>query len=196
MKESLFGKANRAFTTKILAGIGGLLAAFLSFTWSIYQSRASGEVPRIDAGTVIDAGRWNVTVTSASLAGDMPDGSHVSPGKKALIVDLTLENRSAESSNIYRDVLKIENIADASKPQFYLMRDRALLWDVQPMMPEQVKAVWQVPRELVMPSQVKLAVVGATFKPKDNLYAAPGWFPTRPVAVVDLPLAPSGETGR
>ena len=135
-------------------------------------------------------------MTSASLAEQMPDGSHVSPGKKALVVDLTLENRSAESSNLYRDVLKIEIIADAAKPQFYLMRDRALLWDVQPMMPEQVKAVWQVPQEQALPPQVKLAVVGALFKPRDNLYAAPGWFPTRPVAVVDLPLPPASAAGR
>ena len=196
MSESLLGKANRTFATKIVAGIGGLLAAFLSFTWSIYQSRTDGEVPRVYPGKVIDAGRWNVTVTSASLAEQMPDGSHISPGKKALVVDLTLENRSAESSNIYRDVLRIENIADAAKPQFYLMRDRALLWDVQPMMPEQVKAVWQVPQEQALPPQVKLAVVGALFKPRDNLYAAPGWFPTRPVAVVDLPLPPASAASR
>ena len=196
MSESLLGKANRAFATKILAEIGGLLAAFLSFTWSIYQSRTDGEVPRVDPGKVIDAGRWNVTVASASLAEHLPDGSHVSPGKKALVVDLTLENRSAESSNIYRDVLKIENIADAAKPQFYLMRDRALLWDVQPMMPEQVKAVWEMPQEQALPPQVKLAVVGALFKPRDNLYAAPGWFPTRPVAIVDLPLSPASAASR
>lgn len=196
MKESLFGKANRAFTTKILAGIGGLLAAALSFTYSIYQGQVAGEVPKADPGKVVDAGRWNVTATSASLAEKMPDGSHVSPGKKALVVDFVLENRSAESSNIYRDVLKIENVADADKPQFYLMRDRALLWDVQPLMPEQVQAVWQVPREMVLPGHLKLAVVGAIFKPRDNLYAAPGWFPTKPVAVVDLPLASGSEAGR
>lgn len=196
MKESLFGKANRALTTKILAGIGGLLAAFLSFALSIYQSRTAGEVPRVDPGKLIDAGRWNVTVTSASVAPQMPDGSHVSPGKKALVVDLILENRSAESSNIYGDALKIENVPGVPKPLFYLTRDRALLWDVQPMMPEQVKAVWQVPQDQVLPGQVKLAVVGATFKPRDNLYAAPGWFPTKPVATVDLPLAAGSEAAR
>ena len=196
MKESLFGKANRALTTKILAGIGGLLAAFLSFTLSIYQSRTAGEVPRVAPGKAIDAGRWNVTVTSAGVAPQMPDGSHVSPGKKTLVVDLILENRSAGSSNIYGDALKIENIPDLAKPLFYLTRDRALLWDVQPMMPERVTAVWQVPQDQALPAHVKLAVVGATFKPRDNLYAAPGWFPTRPVALVDLPLGAGSEAGR
>ena len=62
MKESLFGKAHKALATKILAGIGGLLAAFLSFTLSIYQGRAASEIPRVAPGEVIDAGRWNVTV--------------------------------------------------------------------------------------------------------------------------------------
>lgn len=196
MKESLVGKANRVLVTKILAGIGGLLAAFLSFTLSIYQGRAASEVPKVAPGKVVDAGRWNVTVSGASLAREMPDGSHVSPGKRALVVDLTLENRSGESSNLYGDVLKIENVPDLSKPQFYLMRDRELLWDVQPMMPEQVKAVWQLPQDQALPPQVRLAVIGAMFKPRDNLYAAPGWFPTKPVATVDLPLASGGEAGR
>ncbi|WP_425064495.1 hypothetical protein [Reyranella sp.] len=196
MKDSLVGKANRVLVTKILAGIGGLLAALLSFTLSIYQGRAESEVPKVAPGKVVDAGRWNVTVSGASLAREMPDGSHVSPGKRALVVDLTLENRSGESSNLYGDVLKIENVPDLSKPQFYLMRDRELLWDVQPMMPEQVKAVWQLPQEQALPPQVRLAVIGAMFKPRDNLYAAPGWFPTKPVATVDLPLASYGEAGR
>lgn len=196
MKESLFGKAHKALATKILAGIGGLLAAFLSFTLSIYQGRAAGEIPRIPPGEVIDAGRWNVTVAGASIARVMPDGSHVAPGKKALVVELTLENRSGESSNIYGDVLKVENVPDLSKPYFYLMRDRELLWDVQPMMPERVRAVWQVPQDQPLPPQVRLAVIGAIFKPRDNLYAAPGWFPTKPVATVDVPLASGPEAGR
>ncbi len=196
MRESWFGRANRALATKVLAGIGGLMAAFLSFALSIYQSRTAGEVPRLDPGKVVDAGRWNVTVTSANLAREMPDGTRVPAGKKALVVDLVLENRSGESSNLYADVLKLENVPDAARPQFYLVRDRELLWDVQPMMPEPVKAVWQVPQEQVLPGKVKLAVVGAMFKPRDNLYAAPGWFPTKPVAVVDLPLASGSEPGR
>lgn len=196
MKESLVGKAHRALATKIIAGIGGLLAALLSFTLSIYQGRAASEVPRLPPGTVIDAGRWNVTVAGAGVAGVMPDGSRVSPGKKALVVELTLENRSGESSNIYGDLLKVENVPDLAKPHFYLMRDRELLWDVQPMMPEQVRAVWQVPQDQPLPPQVRLAVIGAIYKPRDNLYAAPGWFPTKPVATVDLALAREGEAGR
>ena len=196
MKESLFGKAHKALATKILAGIGGLLAAFLSFTLSIYQGRAASENPRVAPGEVIDAGRWNVTVAGASIARVMPDGSHVAPGKEALVVELTLENRSGESSNIYGDVLKVENVPDLSKPYFYLTRDQELLWDVQPMMPEQVRAVWQVPQDQPLPLQVRLAVIGAIFKPRDNLYAAPGWFPTKPVATVDVPLASGPEAGR
>ena len=195
MKESLVGKAHKALATKILVGIGGLLAAFLSFTLSIYQGRAASEISKVPPGEVIDAGRWNVIVAGASVARVMPDGSHVAPGKKALVVELTLENRSGESSNIYGDVLKVENVPDLSKPYFYLTRDRELLWDVQPMMPERVRAVWQVPQDQPLPPQVRLAVIGTIFKPRDNLYAAPGWFPTKPVATVDLPLASDSEVG-
>jgi hypothetical protein len=196
MQESLFGKANRVLTTKILAGIGGLLAAFLSFTMSVYQSRTAGQVPQVDPGTAIDAGRWSITVRSARTARQMPDGSHVPPGKQVLVIDLLLENRSAESSNLYGDALKIENISVAPKPLFYLTRDRALLWDAQPMMPERVAAVWQVVQDEPLPAKVKLSVVGSIFKPRDNLYAAPGWFPTMPVAIVDVALSKGDGAGQ
>lgn len=193
MKTAVIRKANKALYTRIIAGIGGLLAGALSLGLSIYETRTGAEVAQVPADASVRTGQWNVTLHSASIAAETPDGRHVSDGKKALTIDLTLENLTAESSNLYRQTLKLENVANAPDPRFYLARDRDVLWDLQPMMPETVKAVWELPATQTLPKALKVTIVGTTYKPKDNLYAAPGWFNPTDVARVDLPLAATTE---
>jgi hypothetical protein len=188
MKRFSIRKANKRIATRIAAGIGGLLAATISLGVSIYETRNAGDVPQVVAGTVIDAGRWNVTFHSAALASEMPDGTRMPEGKIALVLGVTLENRSAETSNVYGDTVKLETISEAQRPQFYLERDREILRDLQPMMPEPVKIVWQLPTGRELPDSIKISVAGAVFKAQDNLYAAPGWFAAEPVARLELPL--------
>ncbi len=191
MKQSAIRKANKALYTRIVAGVGGLLAGALSLGLSIYETRTGAEVEQVAAGTAVNTGQWKVTLVSANTAGQTPDGLHVADGKKVLTIDLTLENLTAESSNLYRDTLKLENIPNAPIPQFYLPRDRDVLWDLQPRMPEVVKAAWELPASQKLPDIVKVTIVGTTYKAKDNLYAAPGWFNPTDVARVDLPLSPA-----
>lgn len=112
---------------------------------------------------------------------------------KAIALDMILENVSSESSNLYADLIKITNVSDAARPQYYLKRDRAILWDLHPRMPEAVTAVWEVSDSQTLPYSLQLRVEGAVFKPRDNLYAAPGWFPSGSVAEIRLPLANAGQ---
>jgi hypothetical protein len=189
MKSSVIGKANKAIVGRVVAGIGGLLAASLSLGISIYQAGHQQDVASVPPGTTVNAGRWNVTVNSSSIATESPDGMRLADGKKALVVNLTLENLSATSSNIYSDAIKVDNIADLPRPQFYLSRDKEMLGDLQPMMPEAISAVWEVSADAPLPKTLSLSIVGYKFKPKDNLYAAPGWFNPADVAKVDLPIA-------
>ncbi|WP_113405321.1 hypothetical protein [Rhizobium sp. SYY.PMSO] len=191
MKQSAIRKANKALYTRIVAGVGGLLAGALSLGLSIYETRTGAEVEQVASGTAVNTGQWKVTLVSANTADQTPDGLHVADGKKVLTIDLTLENLTAESSNLYRDTLKLENIPNAPIPQFYLPRDRDVLWDLQPRMPEVVKAAWELPASQKLPDIVKVTIVGTTYKAKDNLYAAPGWFNPTDVARVDLPLSPA-----
>lgn len=101
-------------------------------------------------------------------------GARISLGKQAIVVDMLLENISAESSSLYGELITLSNVPDAPKPQYYLTRDRAILWDLQPRIPEAVTAVWEVPAELELPTVLHLHIEGSHFKPRDNLYAAPG----------------------
>ncbi|NLS18580.1 hypothetical protein HGP16_18650 [Rhizobium sp. P40RR-XXII] len=193
MKQSIIKRTNKALQTRIVAGIGGVLAGVLSLGLSIYETRTGTEVSHVAAGASIDSGQWKVTLNSANLAAQTPDGLRTSNGKKALTIDLMLENLTAESSNLYRDTIKLDNIPNAPMPQFYLVRDREQLWDLQPMMPETVQAVWELPATQALPKVLKVTVVGTTYKPKDNLYAAPGWFNPTNIARVDLPVVTAPE---
>jgi hypothetical protein len=188
MKSSVVGKANKAIIGRVVAGIGGLLAATLSLGISVYQAGHKEEVATVAPGTQVNAGRWNVTVTSSAVSTQSPTGYPLLGGKKALIVNLTLENLTARSSNIYAETLKIDNVADLPRPNYYLPKDRELLGYLQPAIPETVAAVWEVPADMPLPKTLDLSIVGEKFKPKDNLYAAPGWFNPQDVARVSLPV--------
>jgi len=195
MNQSAISKANKALYTRIIAGIGGLLAGALSLGLSIYETRTGTEVAQVAPGKPVNAGQWMVTLDTAGIATETPDGRRLPDDKKALTLDLTLENMTAASSNLYSDTLKLENVANPPVPQFYLVRDSDLLWDLQPMMPEKVKAVWQLPAAQELPKVLNVAIVGTTYKPKDNLYAAPGWFNPNDVARIGLPLSAGQGAG-
>ncbi|WP_296080139.1 hypothetical protein [uncultured Agrobacterium sp.] len=182
-------QARRGRLRKLIAGAGGLVAAGLSLGYSMYERRESELVPVVEAKKTIDAGRWQVALESARIIALTPNGLKVTPGKQAVAVEMRLENLSAESSNIYGDLIKLDNIKDAPRPAFYLDRDRDLLGDLQPVMPEMVTAVWELPADGPVPSSLDLSVQGEAFRPRDNLYAAPGWFPKGAVARVVLPLS-------
>lgn len=182
-------QARRGRLRKLIAGAGGLVAAGLSLGYSMYERRESELVPVVEAKKTIDAGRWQVALESARIIALTPNGLKVTPRKQAVAVEMRLENLSAESSNIYGDLIKLDNIKDAPRPAFYLFRDRDLLGDLQPVMPEMVTAVWELPADAPVPSSLDLSVQGEAFRPRDNLYAAPGWFAKGPVAKVVLPLS-------
>jgi len=195
MVASTETQSRRGRLRKLIAGAGGLVAAGLSLGYSMYERRESELVPVVEARETINAGRWQVSLESASIIALMPNGLKVTPGKRAIALEMRLENASAESSNIYGDLIKVDNIKDAPRPTFFLDRDRDLLGDLQPVMPETITAVWELPANAPVPSSLDLSVQGEAFRPRDNLYAAPGWFPKGPVAKVVLPLSVGASAG-
>jgi hypothetical protein len=190
MTASRSQKARKALTAKLIAGIGGFAAAALSIGLSLYQARTAGEVASVSPGASVDSGQWSVTLYSAKVSSEMPDGARVPDGSKAVIVEAALENLTAESSNLYRKTVR-PDFAKVPEPQFYLTRDRSILWDLQPLMPEKIEIAWQVPASQQLPEKLSFAIGGTIYKAKDNLYAAPGWFPSSDVAKVELPLLTS-----
>lgn len=190
-------KSDSALVKKIFTSLGGLVAAGVAFGYSLYESREESLVPNVQVNIPVNAGRWQVTLISAKKTSLRPDGTRIGPGMQAILLEMVLQNRSGESSNIYGDLLKLRNLKNASRPQFYLDRDRESLGDLQPMMPERVTAMWEAPEAIPLPKKLEVAVEGDVFKRRDNLYAAPGWFPSGAVAHLELALSvgqKSGET--
>ncbi|WP_448953712.1 hypothetical protein [Labrys neptuniae] len=189
------GFSRQSLKAKVLTGIGGAAAAAISLGISLYHLRNPEQVPVKAAGEAIEAGRWLVTPASAAAATTLPDGRPVKPGRRALVLDVTLANRTERTSNAVAGILKLGNLANAEGPDFYLLRDKERLTALQPRLPERLQAVWTVPAEAVLPKTLELTIAGATFKPKDNLYGAPGWFNPHDVARMSIPLASSGSGG-
>jgi hypothetical protein len=182
------------WTTRLLAGIGGLAAAGVSFGLAVWEKREPPQIPRIERGQAVEAGRWVVTLISARAADKTPDGRPAQGGRKAVIVELSLENRTAETSNVYYDVLKIEGLPPGAdqKPMLYLARDKELLSGLQPRLAERVSAVWLWPAGVAPPERLGVTIQADRFKPKDNLYAAPIWTNRYAAATASLPVATEG----
>ncbi|MBO9194842.1 hypothetical protein J5277_12055 [Rhizobium sp. 16-449-1b] len=181
-------RTSKTWLMRLLAGASGFLAATISLGYSLYERRQADVIPEVAASVPVAAGRWTVSVNGTVVGAQMPNGARIAPGKKAIVVAMTLENISAQSSNLYGSLIKLADLPDAPRPQYYLTRDRAILWDLQPRMPEAVTAVWEVPANVALPDVLRLQVEGEVFKPRDNLYSAPGWFPSGAVAQITLPL--------
>lgn len=170
------------------AGIGGAVAIVVSTVASVYQVQTKPEIPQIAPGQAIEAGRWNIAVNSAIITVEGPNGLQLPDGKSALIIDISLENRTETTSNVFSETLELVNPPEGVEPQplFFLKRDRAFLHSLHPRMPESVQVLWRLPPDFVRPETIDLKINAETFKPKDNLYAAPGWFNPHTVARVSL----------
>ncbi len=191
MATMAFAALRRSLASKLAIGIGGLLALGLTTAQTLREAMPPASLPVARAEQPIEAGRWQLVIRNAGLdKAPRPDGSRGRPGMKALSVDLDLMNRSSESSNAFSRILSFAPpIAGLSpSPTAYLLRDGAILGALQPGLPERIRMVWDLPEAAAIPETIRVVVTGETFKPRDNLLAAPGWFNPKPIAAVTLPL--------
>lgn len=191
MARPTFIALRQALVSRVTVGIGGLLALGFTTAQTVRDAMPKANLPLAAAGQPIEAGRWQVALHQAELGtAPRPDGSRGRPGSKALAIEVELMNRSSESSNLVARILSFDPpIAGLPPaPSSYLMRDGALLGALQPGLPERVRLVWEMPEAAPVPETLRVVVTGETFKPRDNLLAAPGWFNPKPVAAVSLPV--------
>lgn len=167
-------------TTFVVTGLGAAVAALVSFSMTLYDAATPKDLHVAAIGEAIDTGRWNVTLLGADF-GRKPGAAATRPEQLAIEMEIT--NRSAETSNSYGRLLKLENMPqDLPPPVFYLERDDAILYGLHPDMPERVIARWDWPAGAEPPKQIELSIVSQIHKKRDNLYGAPGWFDRSPVA--------------
>lgn len=181
--------ARARWRTRLAAGIGGLGAA-ASTGYAVYEARHPETTPVIERGRAVEAGRWLVTLVSAKTAETTPDGRKPLKGGAVVLLELDLENRTAESSSLHQDIVTLLDAPPGveARPTIYLKRDAAFAGALQPRLRETVVAAWTYPEGAPRPAEIRVAVRGWTFKPKDNLYAAPGWFNPKVVGEARLPV--------
>lgn len=181
----------RRLFLRLSAGVGGALAAAGSAAVALYEARAPQETPQLAAGAPVDAGKWRVTVRALRLEPALPDGRPVPNGGRALTLVAEVENLTGESSNDVYDLFRLATPPEGadSKPTPYLVRDRELMSYLQPRLPETLAFAWKAPAAWRPQGPVTVTLTADRFKPKDNLYAAPGWFNPYTVGAFALPAA-------
>lgn len=192
-----FAALRSAFTSRLAIGLGGLLALGATTIQTVVEMPSQG-LPALAAGQSLDAGRWRVAVLAATVSnGPRPNGQQVPRGTRLLSVDLDMLNRTSETTNTFARVLSVDPEIPGLQPNpsFYLLRDGSLLEALHPGLPERVRVVWTMPETVQLPRELRLTVTAESFKPRDNLLAAPGWFNPKRIAAVSLPIRPEGSAG-
>lgn len=193
-----FAALRNALTSRLAIGLGGLLALGATTIQTVVDAMPSQALPALAAGQSLDAGRWRLAIFAASVSsGPRPNGQQVPRGTRLLSVDLDILNRTSETSNTFARVLSIDPEIPGLQPNpsFYLMRDGSLLEALHPGLPERVRVAWTVPETVQLPRELRLTVTAESFKPRDNLLAAPGWFNPKRIATVSLPIRVEGPAG-
>jgi len=179
----------------LAAGIGGTVAAAVSFAMTVYEAANPGVIPSVAVGAPIETGRWTVTFREARTGTVPPTGVEPSQPKNFVMVEFDADNRSAAtayaSPRLFAFDPPMENLPD---PTFYLVRDKSIASAINPDMPERLIAAWEWPEALPLPQAVRLKVGSQIYKHRDNLYGASGWFDRDAVAIVELPVT-AAENG-
>jgi hypothetical protein len=168
----------QAVTSRLTIGIGGLLALGLTTGQSLLEAFEPPVLPVLAAGAPLDTGRWRIRLHEARQS------------REALALELDITNLSSQTDNSFARILSLDPPIEGLQPNptFWLMRDKAMLMALQPGLGERVRVVWRLSPGARAPEQLRLVISGETFKPRDNLFAAPGWFNRKPIAAAVLPV--------
>lgn len=179
----------RSRVSRLIAGIGGAAAAVISLVLGLHDARQAS-APVIQPQSDVIAGQWLVRLESVAVKERLPDGRVLPSGQRALTVDATLTNRTHSSSGDVHSLIHLISpaLVNSAKPSFYLMRDATLLDQLHPDMPERIAIVWTVPANTGPHTPVTLGIEAKSYKSRDNLYAAPGWFNPETVGTITFTL--------
>lgn len=185
----------RQLVTKVVGGLGAGIASMLSLGLAAYALARPEPVPVVGPDAAVDSGRWRIAVSGARFVPARPEGATYLDRSDSLQVELEVANLTAASDNTYARVLKSDPPlpAEAGEPTFMLARDKSIAGALHPDMPEALVAYWRWPAGLAVPEQLSFDISGEYYKPRDNLYGAPGWFPTaQPAAKIVVPVVRAG----
>jgi hypothetical protein len=147
---------------------------------------------QLGPGEWVDTAQWRVRPLRAWTGDRCPlaPAGLPAPPERCLSVEVELTNLTRASSNDLADALTVVDppLPAATRPELMLARDRGVLFQLHPRMPERVVVSWKLPAGR-HPRAATLVIRGKRFKERDNLIGGEGWFDPKPVAEVRLALA-------
>jgi len=181
----------KEWRTRATAGVGGIAAIIAGWGIGLFEEKDQPPPPTLSVGRPIPAGEWSLRFERVTRSDRLPDGTMVSRfGREAVILYVQATNRTTRSSNSLLQAVTLATSAKGvdARPTAYLIRDHAIMTDLQPGLPEEVALVWTYTAGQTIPSRLRFDVMASNFKPQDNLYAQPLWTDAHKIGVVDLPL--------
>ncbi|MER9328751.1 hypothetical protein [Mesorhizobium sp. M0488] len=189
----MFETARSRVQTWITAGAGSIAALFVAGLMGAFGALPAHAPPQLPLDVAVDAGRWRIKPIRAYVSHADVHGVPLKPGQKALVLEADLTNRTAQSDKAYFNVFRPEGLAvPEGPPMIALTRDSTLTPELHPGMTERMAYVWPLAGDAKIPAAIGFVVTAEIFKPRDNLYGAPGWFNPYRLGTVTLPVADVG----
>ncbi|TPK11530.1 hypothetical protein [Mesorhizobium sp. B2-5-7] len=198
----MFKTARSKVQTWITAGAGTIAALFVAGLMGAFGALPAHDPPQLPPDAVIEAGRWRLQPVRAYVGHARVHGVPLKPGQKALVLEVDMTNRTAQSDKGYFNVFAPDGVILSDPvPMIVLTRDPTMTPELHPGMTERMAYVWPLAGDAAVPASLAFGVTAEIFKPRDNLYGTPGWYNpyrlgTVTLPVADLPTAGQSQSGQ
>ena len=181
----------------VVAGIGTAAAIAVAGVLGAFEARHA-KVPVLTPAGPIETGQWLLQPVKAYVTPQKyVYGTLRTPGTKALVFEVDLTDRTAQSTKDYFELLQATQppLDPAARPYIVLTRDSTLSPELHPGMTDRIAYIWELPENAAAPASLDLTVMSKIYKQRDNLYGLPGWFNPKPIGTLAVPVGPAPATG-
>lgn len=196
----MFGAVRGKVKTWLTAGAGTIAAVLIAGLMGAFGALPKPPVPEFPEGQPIETGQWQILPLRAYVSEERIRKLPLKEGRKALVLEVELTNRTAEST---KDFFKVFDLPEPLKSQVVfgdpfiaLSSDFTMAPELHPALTEKVFYYWQIPRDMAVPERVTFAVTTQIYKKQDNLYGTPGWFNRHEAGRITLPVEAAPEHAR
>jgi hypothetical protein len=192
----MFGGVRGRVRAWLTAGAGTIAAILIAGLFGAFGALPNPPVPEFPTDSPIEAGQWTILPVRAYVSEQRVYELPLNQDQKALVVEVDMTNRTAESTKDYFTVFELAApLRDqAEKPFIALARDSKMSPELHPAMTERMAYVWPVPKTAALPNRLSLVINARIYKPRDNLYGTPGWFNQHEAGRITLPVGASDGT--
>jgi hypothetical protein len=190
----MFGTLRGKLKGWVTAGAGTIAAILVAGLLGAFGALPKPEIQHFAPDAAIETGQWLIKPLRLHVGEERVYGMPIKPDQKAVILEVELTNRTAESTKDYFTAIQpAAPFADTTEsPLIVLTRDQTMSPELQPGLPERMAYIWTLPKDRALPASLSFTVNTQIYKARDNLYGTPGWYNQHPAGTVSLPLQAKG----